>query len=49
MDALTLTQISLEKCPWPCQLIIVIGGVLRDLAIVVTAVYTIRFLKAKTQ
>jgi len=29
--------------------IVVIGGAIRDLAIAITAVYSIRFLRAKTQ
>jgi hypothetical protein len=48
MDALTLTQICPEICRWPCK-IVVIGGAIRDLAIAITAVYSIRFLRAKTQ
>ena len=49
MDALTLAQMSLERCPWPCQLVVVVSSVLRDLGIAITAVYAIRFLKQKIQ
>lgn len=48
MDALTLMQVFPETCHWPCK-IVVIGGVIRDLAIVLVAFYSIRFLKAKSQ
>jgi hypothetical protein len=48
MDASTMTQVYSEICRWPCK-IVVIGGAIRDLAIVITAFYAVRFFTAKTQ